>query len=107
MKEKLVPVTSESQLKPGLLVEVKDCRSCGRRRCRDLIAGMLNSRNCQVCGLSHLRVRPLSSCDLYSRPYCMRSAIRDRRLFIVDTGLEDDTLEQAVVEHAVRKRERV
>lgn len=104
MKEKLIPVTSESQLRPGLLVEVV-CTQCTGRHRDILLRKSEDPRRCSGCGWRRCGwdiPTPRHGGDSF---LCVRYAIPDHRLFIVDTGLDEaqDRIEQAIVEHAARK----
>lgn len=100
MSEKLELCVSEAQLRPGMMVETRGCKTCGRQKCRV----MLTSRQVRI----HTHIdRPglcpaktgwsFAGCD--NNPACFHYAIQERRLFIVDVGDTRDL-------HEVKKLER-
>lgn len=87
MKEKLTLVISESQLRPGLLVEVRKCFVCGRDH-RELLV-RAETLPCNLRGRDHCPAWHEASVTHNDyRPCCFARAIRERRLFIVESGLD-------------------
>lgn len=81
MSERLIPVTSEAQLKPGALVEGKPCGYCMGAHRFLIIAHRLGGPN-------PYRIAP-GVCGSPYGPAHLEPAMRLGRLWIVDTGLED------------------
>lgn len=107
MADKLTPVTSEAQLRPGVLVEIV-CGYCSQRHRHLLLGRSKDHRQCAACGgfvccwsvplASHVGTGIVAE-------LCPTRAIPERRLFIVDTGLDakQDAIEEAVVQRQLKK----
>lgn len=88
MSEKLERVVAEEQLRPGLLVEIKQCSVCPRDH-RHILLG--KSRSDAVC--AHCD-RPVATHWAIPQPthkgkgpfICTKALIPEGRLFIVDVG---------------------
>lgn len=92
-REKLIPVTSEDQLKAGLLVETRPCNCCRVPHRYMLLGREPEDTICLVaCGFCRgWRREPLPACAKGpGAMFCPARAIATGRLFIVDTGLEDE-----------------
>lgn len=107
MKEKLTPVTSEAQLRPGLLVETRDCYRCSRSHRNLLLRCSISHANCSGC------FRPESwevapSGHGPEGDACFCRAIPERRLFIVESGLDaaEDAIEGYLLYNSPRAKER-
>jgi hypothetical protein len=106
MGERLERVVHENQLRPGLLVEARDC-ICGRRRCRSLLGSKSGRDNCDgceraVCDAGFVELVPCAEPDA-GLDTCFFWAIENGDLFIVNPF--DDQAE-TTTKAKPRKRER-
>jgi len=86
-EEKLIPVTSKSQLKPGALAVVKPCE-CGSSH-RVLVLG--DGRPHTRCRRGSIRTTDYVCSDGFDgNALCAACSIEAGVIFIVDTGLESD-----------------
>lgn len=94
MSERLKKVTSFGDIKIGQIVVVKDCRACGRSRCRSLVirfdrcAKVLEATG-DVTIEAAFRGVP-NCCPQFSPMNILAvSTVSEGRLFVVDDGLSD------------------
>lgn len=97
--EKLERVVHENQLRPGLLVESRDCGDCGGPRCRLLLLGFEGPGD-GVCDW-HAEIDDEDNCNgwrvasgcpgLEGFPVCFADAIIDGTLYIVNPFDEQQT----------------
>lgn len=103
MADKLRLVKSESELRSGLLVELKACATCGHSH-RHLLLGPDNRdpRPCAHCGRVGCGWRVPQASHQGDAFICPDLTIRQGRLFIVDTGLETPAAAQTRIRKLVR-----
>ena len=90
MKEKLTRVTSESQLFPGVLVELRQCLMCGKARERAILTRRVNRpKECDVCGQCDRGWHVAGGC-CPRRTVCYTAAIDEGRLYLVDPFTEQE-----------------
>ena len=92
MKERLIPVKRESQLRAGVLLVLKPCAVCGRAH-RGMLIGPATTKACPMRDSCHAcwEVRP--GADHHGNTgylFCTHHAIPEGRLFIVDPFAKDD-----------------
>jgi hypothetical protein len=88
VKERLTRVTSEAQLKPGLLVQWMVCHSCPRVH-RSLLLGLGDLVLCGVCSAGHALWHHAG--NGHKPTLCARASIAWGELFIVDPFAEDSS----------------
>jgi hypothetical protein len=91
MSEKLERVVAEEQLRPGLLVEERDCTVCHREKCRTILNRRTTDSENGCTDFHDGACRPwLSATPCWDGDpgawICYQLAIAEGRLFIVDVG---------------------
>lgn len=87
MKEKLIRVTSEAQLRAGLMLEELACTECGSSRERYmLLAPAPGDWECECCDQPTVAWNVVGGC--MDEP-ALSCPIKEGRIFIVETGLDE------------------
>lgn len=99
--EKLTRVTSEKQLRPGLLVEARGCW-CSEGTHRVLLVRSEASSGCEWCEEECVAWYEAPSLHGDSRPFCVAEKIKEGELYIVDpfSSQETDTARPRKLEGA-------
>jgi hypothetical protein len=97
-KERLTRVTSESQLRPGLLMEIRACQSCHQTRCRMLLLSVKDKEHFHAIPLEWCNHTSwnIGGCNVTSS--CLVYAIRESRLFIVNPFTDESLTTQRTLE---------
>lgn len=100
-RERLIPVTSEAELRVGMLVERQGCPFCGRAHRCLMTSAIAAQEGWHVdktqCRATHdWRTAPVTCGQVdWGGPTCFCYAIAEGRLFIVDPFSESDTPTEA------------
>lgn len=96
MKERLIPVTSESQLKPGAVCVVSPCSTCGVPHRYMMLSQQSAPTPCFICAAGECRGwdrAPRPKCAFVGGTgiLCVRRMVSEGRLYIVDPFSEQET----------------
>lgn len=110
-KEKLIRVKAESELRPGMIVVIKECAACSRSH-RAMLLGLgpvelWRDRHGRLSERRGWEAAPPRPCSNRGR-YTMTQPIAELRLFRVDDGIDDrfDEAERRCDEVMARLRAR-
>lgn len=93
MKERLIPVRSESEIRIGAIYVVRNCRICGKRE-RFMITGHAGLRMFSNDGIEHFiaPAHAVAPVDCQGDDYSnLALAVAQGRLFRVDDGLTEES----------------
>ena len=85
-KEQLIPVRSESELKAGMTVVVKDCLTCQRAHWRILVS-VAPQVSCKWAEGHKSGWNTVANCRLTRTCFC--DSVVTGRLFRLDTGIDE------------------